>query len=411
MEKAAHAGFGSRRADVDSLRVIALALLIVYHVLLIFAGNETWRVTSTHSGWWADYLIGALTPWRMSAVFFIAGVAMRFMLSRSSYGEFVKERAARLLVAFAFAVVVLVPPQRFVQLDSLGEVPNHSYLFYLTHEAPFATSYLGLHLPQFAHAWFLPYLFAYSAIIAALWYFAPKVVQRMQAAVEATPIWAIIMAVIGWFLFVEVGILKDHPYNRMFLNDFSAHSKFVPVFMLGMLVGKSEVFWTGLLRWKWPLWALAATLLAASTLMKALYLREMVDETSWVAAQALFGGAMLLSVVTFAHWALNRPSRMLTYMSDAILPVYLLHQTVLVVVGDKIVRQHWSVVPEFLALFAVATVLPIAIYHVLIRPTPWLRFLFGLRPQARVHPPGAQQHVEAVAAIPPAADASLRHTS
>jgi len=80
-------------------------------------------------------------------------------------------------------------------------------------------------------------------------------------------------------------------------------------------------------------------------------------------------------------------------------------------VGDAIVRQHWGVAPEFLALFATASVLPIAIYHVFIRQTPWLRFLFGLRPQARAHTPGAQPRVEAAASIPPAADASVHRTS
>src|SRR5690606_27376996 len=100
----------SRRADVDALRAFALLLLIVYHMLLIYTGREFWRVNSSYHGYWADYLLNALTPWRMGLVFFIGGVAVRFMLARAKLGEFVAERASKLLVAFVFAVVVLIPP-------------------------------------------------------------------------------------------------------------------------------------------------------------------------------------------------------------------------------------------------------------------------------------------------------------
>lgn len=49
----------SRRADLDSLRVLALLLLIVYHSMLIYSAREEWRVTSLHAGQWADYFISA----------------------------------------------------------------------------------------------------------------------------------------------------------------------------------------------------------------------------------------------------------------------------------------------------------------------------------------------------------------
>lgn len=401
MERTAQSGFGERRADVDSLRVLALALLIVYHVLLIYSGYELWRVNSSHHGYWADYLIAALTPWRMAAVFFIGGVAVRFMLSRASYGAFVQERAARLMVAFLFAVVVLVPPQRFVRLDQFGG--QQDYLNYLLHEAPYATSYLGLHVPQFAHAWFLPYLFAYSLLIGAWWWLAPRSMQRAQAMVAAAPVWLIVLAAMAWFGFLDVNVMIEHPYNRMFLNDFSAHVKFLPVFALGVMVGKSEAFRTGLDRIKWPLWALSACLLVISASLKWMFLHHLVDEAVWALVRGLFGGAMLFGVVAFAQWALNRPSKALTYASDAILPVYLLHQTVLILVADSVVTQRWPLPLEFGVIIMAATVIPLVVYHVLIRRTPWLRFLFGQRSAAREHPSAAPAAVAGGAPAPIAA--------
>jgi glucans biosynthesis protein C len=384
------AAISSRRADVDSLRVVALTLLIVYHVVLIYSGREHWRVHSPHNGYWADYLLAALTPWRMALVFLIGGIAVRFMLSRPSFGAFVRERSARLLTAFLFAVAILVPPQRFVVLDDLGAHAHHGYLNYLVREAPFVEPYLGLHLPQFAHAWFLPYLFAYSALAGFLWWFAPRIFRGLQTAVERVPALAWVVATMAWFVFIEVTFDLRAPGDRLFVTDWGGHAKFLPVFMIGVLIGKSAQFLKPLVRFKFVLWAAAATMLFGSVGLEWLYLhgREELYDV-WLVSRGLYGGAMLWSVITFAHWALNRPSRTLTYASDAILPVYLMHQTALVVVAHTAVAQHWPLPFEMTTLFLAAALAPLVIYHVAIRHTPWLRFLFGLRPNLREGASGA----------------------
>jgi hypothetical protein len=111
----------------------------------------------------------------------------------------------------------------------------------------------------------------------------------------------------------------------------------------------------------------------------------------WQASRGLYGGVMLWSVLALGQWALDRPSRALTYASDAILPVYLMHQTVLILVADLILTQRWPLPVEFATLFLAASVLPLTIYHLAVRRTPWLRFLFGLRPKLReAAPPAAK---------------------
>ena len=382
MDAAAPKVIATRRADVDSLRALALALLIVYHVLLIYTGREFWRVNSSYHGYWADYLLAVLTPWRMSLVFLIGGVAVRFMLSRPSFGVFVQERAARLLTAFVFAVVVLVPPQRYVLLNEVRS--GGDYLSYLVHEAPFAVPYLGLHLPQFAHAWFLPYLFAYSSVAAGLWWFAPKVFNALQAGAQRVPAPIWVLATMAWFAFIEVRFAVPLPGDRLFLTDWAAHSKFIPVFLLGVMIGKSVDFQDRLGGAKRRLWIAAAALLTASIALEWQVLHGREDlRIAWQISRGLYGGAMLWSVVAFGYWALNRPSRALTYVSDAILPVYLMHQTALIIVAERVLAQHWPLPLEFTTLFLSASLLPLAVYQLIVRRTPWLRFLFGLRPKLR----------------------------
>jgi len=379
----APAAISGRRADIDSLRVLALALLIVYHVLLIYTGREFWRENSSYHGYWADYLLATITPWRMALVFLIGGVAVRFMFSRPSFSAFLRERAARLLTAFLFAVVVLVPPQRFVQLDEIPGHPHTGYFSYLFGEAPFAVSYLGLHLPQFAHAWFLPYLFAYSCLAGALWWLSRRAFHLLQGAIERVPAPAWILATMGWFAFIETAFSVSMSGDRMFLTDWGGHLKFLPLFLLGVMIGRNARL-LDFGRFKLRLWGAAAALLCASVWLEWLVLNGRPELNNiWLVARGAYGGAMLWSVVTFGHWALNRASPTLTYASDAILPVYLLHQTTLILAADVILGWRWPLALELPTLIMAATVVPLLIYHLLVRRTPWLRFLFGLRPRPR----------------------------
>lgn len=376
----------TRRADVDHLRVVALALLIVYHVLLIYTGREFWRVSSVHHGYWADYLLNVLTPWRMSLVFLIGGIAVRFMLSRPSFGAFVQERAARLLTAFVFAVVVLVPPQRFVRLDELGANAQQDYLSYLVHEAPFAVSFFGAHVPQFAHAWFLPYLFAYSVLVGTVWWGAPRFFAAIESRIARVHPGVWIGATMAWFTVLEVARIQGQG-ERLFFDDMQAHLKFLPLFVFGVMIGKNTEFSRQLDRIKIPLWISAGALIVISGALEWMFLHNRMVDTPWLAMRGLYGGAMLFSVLALGHWALNRPYAATRYAADAILPIYLMHQTALIVTADLIVSRAWPLPVEIAVLLGATTLLPLAAYHLFVRHTPWLRFLFGLRPDLRTHAP------------------------
>jgi len=107
-------------------------------------------------------------------------------------------------------------------------------------------------------------------------------------------------------------------------------------------------------------------------------------------------GVALLAVVAFAATFLRRPSKALSYATDAILPIYLMHQTVLVVAADVIVPQRWPLVLEMPVLVALTLLVPLAIYHVLVRPFVVSRVLFGLRPHARpTAPKDDTPHIDA----------------
>lgn len=75
---------------------------------------------------------------------------------------------------------------------------------------------------------------------------------------------------------------------------------------------------------------------------------------------------------------LDRPSRTLAYLSQAFYPIYILHQTVIVVSAFFLIRSAAAWPAQWLAILVVAVAATFGLYD-LVRRTPVTRFLFGMR--------------------------------
>lgn len=79
---------------------------------------------------------------------------------------------------------------------------------------------------------------------------------------------------------------------------------------------------------------------------------------------------------------LNRKNAALAYLGEAVLPYYILHQTIIVVAAYQMIGSGVPAAPEA-GIIIVATVGGCALlYEFAIRRSRWLRPLFGLKPLA-----------------------------
>ena len=109
------------------------------------------------------------------------------------------------------------------------------------------------------------------------------------------------------------------------------------------------------------------------------------SHADWIASvtiQYFNGWAWLLTVMAWAAAWLNRPSRALSYMNEAILPWYVLHQTITIILA-------WYLSPLGMhtgfeaALVTAGTVAGCAIGYEIIRRFTLTRFVFGLKLEKR----------------------------
>ena len=97
----------SRRFDLDWLRVGVFGLLIFYHIGMLYVLNWEFHFKSQYQWQGLEMLMLLVSPWRMAILWFISGVAIRFLLVKVSIEKFIFLRSIRLLLPLLFGIQLL----------------------------------------------------------------------------------------------------------------------------------------------------------------------------------------------------------------------------------------------------------------------------------------------------------------
>lgn len=70
-----------RRHDIDALRVFAFALLILYHVGMVYVVEWGFHIKSPTLLAWVEWPMVLVNRWRMSLLFLLSGIALGLVLA------------------------------------------------------------------------------------------------------------------------------------------------------------------------------------------------------------------------------------------------------------------------------------------------------------------------------------------
>jgi membrane-bound acyltransferase YfiQ involved in biofilm formation len=167
------------------------------------------------------------------------------------------------------------------------------------------------------------------------------------------------------------------------VDDWYNHAQYLPLFLAGYWLARAENVWNEIERLRWP----ATVLALASYAFIVWYLGRYTEAASppeWLRAvqRGLWGLDQWASIVAILGWArhwVRGDGPVLRYLSGAVFPVYILHQTVIVAFA------HWAkplAMPPVVEgpLLVLATFAACFAGYEVIRRVRWLRPLFGLKP-------------------------------
>jgi glucans biosynthesis protein C len=375
-----------RSAEVEWLRVGGIAFVFLIHVAEPFNPWDTWHVVSAARSKWLGELVLFPAPWVMPLFMTLAGVGAWHALARRSARAFVRERLLRLALPLAAGILILVPPQVWLERRLRGEFHGGLLAFYPHFfEGVYPQGNLSWH-----HLWFLVFLLVFSLVTVPLfgWLRAPR--GRRLLARLAAPC--------GgrrglWWLVVPVAALRAATAWTFagfapVAYDWSDRTLLLPAFVFGFVLEAEPGFrrgvdrhWraalalaiavsAGLAAWAWPgelLSRLPAPRSPGGVLLWTAY-----GAGAWCWLVALLGGAR-------RH--LTRPTPALARASELVYPFYILHHPVIVAVGYVVVQWRAGIVPELAALAAASLGLTLAACAAVAASGP-LRIVFGLRRRA-----------------------------
>jgi peptidoglycan/LPS O-acetylase OafA/YrhL len=378
----------NRRHDIDALRALAFAMVIVYHVGMYYVADWHWHIKSPHAAEWLQWPMRAVNLWRMDLVFLISGVAFGFLRRGFSPLRLIGARSLRLLLPLAFGMVVVVPYQPYVQMLTQGHVEPGFAAF-------LARYYTGGPWPKGAfdgsdfgvtwnHLWYLPYLWLYTVLLALL---SPALDsapgQRLRLAFTRLRGAALLVLPVLPLGLYSLTLWPRFPPTHDLIHDAWLHAVYFTLFLYGHWLGVDAGLWAALRRLRWTALALA---MGAFALHVGLRTTLATADPLWRQAARLVADfylwTSLVAVLGWAHHTLNRPWPWLAWANESVYPWYVLHQTLIILLAVQLAPLGLGPVVEP-ALLLLGTALGCwLITDALVRRVAWLRPLFGLRPRA-----------------------------
>ena len=380
----------SRKYFLDWLRVIAFGLLILFHTGCLYA-SWTYNLKSPRLLPELEWFLLALSPWRMALLFLISGVAARSLVDKIGAGGFALDRLRRLVPVLLVGMFVVIPPQTYIQLVDRGLTHDSYWHFWIFSYLAFDQTLVApLHktMPTYDHLWFLAYLLVYALLFALVMAVVRLARQGRSIGPARLPTWFVLAAPGLWLILTTFAMERIWPQTFWIGNDWGSHLKWAGMFVIGAVLAHHDGGWQWLQRHRLGLLATAVVCLALQSLNRVFYLTGTADPLwsaiGWSAASGAYAWAMICALCGYAAGWFNRPSALLSHLNEAILPVYVLHQPILLIAAWFIFPRHWPLPLEITALVFITALGSLSIYEVLIRPFAVTRFLFGLRAKRRL---------------------------
>lgn len=373
-----------RRHDVDWLRVLAFILLIFYHIGMYYVADWGWHVKSQYQSEFLQYPMLLINQWRMPLIFFISGFALCMVEPKIGATKLFSIRFFRVLIPLILGMYLIVPPQAFYEA-----IANHGYqgtywIYWLSYIDSTSTilsemRHSPLGLVTWNHLWYLAYLWVYTLVYLVL----RPIFTKVGVCVAQREISPAVLFLVPVALMAIYGLtLKPYyPKTNALTDDWYNHAIYFTVFTLGYLAAKSQKHWSMIVSYR-RAWLIGA-LIFYSGLMWINAEPQLNYENKltlvlvklWVYANLW---SWLLAVVGYAGAYLNRPSRLLNYLNEAILPWYILHQTVMIVLAVNIGHLALGGALESSAVVIGTFALCAGLYE-LIRRWKLTRFMFGMK--------------------------------
>ncbi|MFZ2145942.1 MAG: acyltransferase family protein [Sedimentisphaerales bacterium] len=377
-----------RRYDIDWLRVLAVLMIFIFHNARFFDPHP-WHLKNAEQNVGVLIFVGFVDAWIMPLFFFLSGVGSWYSLIHRTAGRYLLERVLRLLVPlYTVGIFILLPPQLYWDSLTNGRFTGSFWQFYPEYFRHFYFDvFVPFVMPWPGHLWFLVFLFSVSLLSLPAMIFLKSESGRRSLSKLAQ--WTDMRG--GIFLLIVPLFLLRACLQGLFRGDHTPADMFcfMLFFLLGYVLPADERFTESLKRHAWICLPLGLACFAAEGgLVLGLGYHQAFPGQGfsqfglYLLFQLVMSVQSLCWIVFFVGTGakyLHFKNKLLTYCNEAVLPFYILHQTLILFVGSYVVKWNMGIAPKYLIISVTSFILIMAAYELLIRRFNCVRFLFGMK--------------------------------
>ena len=368
---------------VDWLRVLAVLGVFLFHATNVF-NTMPFHIKNAQQSEIITVAQAFFFPWGMPLFFTIAGAGTWFALKRRTPSQYIRERSSRLLVPFVIGSIILSPVQLYLEwshkiqmgifagsftqfLGSLPWGPN-----------PRVFGVVGYHL------WFLGFLFMFSLLALPFHRWVrggagQRLVSRLAQVCRHRGA-ILVLALLP--LITRLGLQPFFPYQHHWADFFFLFSFFI----IGYVVISDERLRHAIRR-DWPITLAVGAMAFIGAAAISFSTGELDIEAAprsllgfaWWGLFAVCGWCWTAFTVSIGMRLLDFSNSLLRYGQEAIVPFFVVHQPVIIVIAYFAVQLNADLVPKLLVVIIGSFAVSLSLYHFIIRRVGLLRTVFGMK--------------------------------
>ncbi len=370
---------------LDWLKVLAILMVFIFHNTHFFDFID-WSIKNSTESFGMMLIFFLIHFWSMPLFFLLAGAGTKFALENRSSKEYIGERIKRLIVPLALGMLLLAPPQGY--FENLSKFKFHgSFIDYYPYFFKHLSHVLSLNAfgNNTYHLWFLGFLFTFSLIALPLFIWlkseiAQKFISKISSFCDKKGV---------IFLFALPILISNLILRISFpeYNDWADFFYWFIYFIYGYIIFSHIKFKQAINRHCKA--ALIVAIICILSIITMLLLGFSINDITH--PDYSLQSIIFIIIYSFLTWSwvifmlstgfklLNFNNKFLKYSSEAALPFYLLHQTIILIIGFYVVQWDASIIGKFLFISSTSLITTIGIYDLCIRRLNFSRFLFGMK--------------------------------
>jgi peptidoglycan/LPS O-acetylase OafA/YrhL len=380
-----------RRYDIDWLRIIAILLVFIYHGTRFFDA-EDWHLRNAETNPMITGYMSFLTAIGMPLFFTIAGLgtfyALGFLEAREIKGrKYVFLRFVRLMIPFAVGLFTHITLQVYLERVSTGVFTGSFFEFYPN----YFNGLYGFNGGNFAfyghHLWFLVLLFIFTLLTYNLFKFMRKEKRHKSMARFAK-----FFSKPGMIYLFPLPLFIIEFFYSMFLTDIPRFGgwniiSLLILYIYGFILAYDKQFKETIKKHA----KVSLIIGILSTIALGILINFTFEELfitppegfSYIVLlywffRSIFAWSWLIVILYAGEKYLNKESKARKFLNELVLPFYILHQTLLIVIGYFIIEFNIAIFWKYLIIISLSLV-GILLLLLIIREVNSLRFLFGMR--------------------------------